>query len=223
MKKLVAIFLVAILAGYVTIPNAFSDDGKNNGPNDSENQDGINNQKSDANSHENANHDNDTKENDKIQFGFSNATSVNLTLPNGTQVTFAFSNGTNIGKQLASFIHQLRDSFTQEGNLSKQVIKDCRQQAKNASPSERKIIMDQCKTKLQEIKNQFHLEQKQFQVDLKQLRELVTDKNQVNHENHEKPQVPNHVQNQTHTPKQNGPEQVLKHQKGKNRGHGKQD
>jgi hypothetical protein len=187
MKKLVAIFLVAILAGYITIPNAFSDDEKNNnGSNNSENQDGINNQESDANNHENDNHENDNhendiKENDKIQFGFSNATSVNLTLPNGTKVTFAFSNGINIGKQLSSFIHQLWDLFTQEGNQSKQVIKDCRQQTKNASPSERKVIMDQCKAKLQEIKNQFHFEQSQFQVDLKQLRVIIPD-----NKNHEK-------------------------------------
>lgn len=212
MKKLVAIFLVAILAGSITIPNAFSDDEKNNN--------GINNQENENNNNvnkENDNHDNDTKENDKIQFGFSNATSVNFTLPNGTQVTFAFSNGTNIGKQLSSFIHQLRDSFSQEGNQSKQVIKDCRQQAKNASPSERKTIMDQCKANLQEIKNQFHSEQKQFQVDLKQLRAITPD-----NQNHEKPHTQDHVKNQIKPiPKQNGLD--LKHLKGKNQGPGKQD
>lgn len=210
-----AIFLFAILACSITIPNAFSDDGKNNN--------GINNQgnqnNNGSNNKENENN-NDTKENDKVQFGFSNATSVNLTLPNGTHVTFAFSNGTNIGQQLSSFIHQLRGSFTQEGNQSKQVIKDCRQQAKNASPSDRKIIMDQCKATLKEIKNQFHSEQKQFQVDLTQLRSIVSD-----NQNHEKPHpVPDHPQNQTKSPgKQNGPEQILKHQQGKNQGHGKQN
>lgn len=159
MKKF-AIFLVAILAGSVTIPNVFSDDG------------------SDANENNNIGNvqenNNDTSENGSqgIHFGFSNATSVNITLPNGTSVTFGFSNGTNIGQQVSNFIHQIRNGFKQQETESKQAIKDCREQARQ-NPADRKNIMSQCKATLQGINQQFKGEQKQLQVDFKQLRNLI--------------------------------------------------
>src|SRR5579883_566405 len=126
MKKLTALLFVAILAGSATIPNVFSDDGQgdqndNNQANTKENNDHNENETSD-------NQENDSKIH--MKFGYSNATSINITLPNGTQMTFSYSNGTNPGQQISSFVHQLKDIFKQQENLSKQKIKDCRQQAR---------------------------------------------------------------------------------------------
>lgn len=211
MKKLVAIFLVAILVISVTIPHVFSDNEKNNNNNDANNQENTG-----------SNHEKDNKDNDKIHFQFSNATNVHFTLPNGTVLTFGFSNGTNIGQPISGFVHQMNDIFKQQDNQIKQTIKDCREKAREASsPAERKDIMNQCKVKLKEIKQQFKNEQKQFQVDFKQLREMVIGNNQ---QVHEKPHAhgSQEIQNKT-MGKQKGLEQKL-HQRpvGKNHEHDKQ-
>ncbi|MDE1841719.1 MAG: hypothetical protein KGI09_07545 [Thaumarchaeota archaeon] len=206
MKKL-AIFLVAILAGSVTIPNVFSDD------------------ESQSNSKENNNignvqeNNNDTKENGNqgIHFGFSNATSVNVTLPNGTTMTFGFSNGTNIGQQISSFIHPIRNGFKQQEAESKQAIKDCREQARQ-NPADRKNIMSQCKATLQEINQQFKGEHKQFQMDFKQLRNLIPDSKQ----GHENLYAQKDAKIQNNTLEKLLPGQSLNHGK-QNQNHGKQN
>ena len=205
MKKLVAIFLVIILAGAVTIPNVFSDNGKNgNDNNNSEND----NQKGII-TNENNNHENDK---DKIHFGFSNATSIHFTLLNGTTLTFGFSNGTNAGQQISAFVHTIHDIFKQQADQAKKIIKDCREKAKNAStPAEKKIILNECKAKLKEIKQQFKNEQKQFQMDLRQLREMIIGNNQENHEKISVPKNYTEIQNATQTfEKQHGHEQNQK-------------
>ncbi len=179
MKKLVALLFVAILAGSVTIPNVFSDDGQ--GDQNDNNQ--TTQQNNDNNENETSNH----QENDHkihMKFGYSNATSINITLPNGTQMTFSYSNGTNPGQQISSFVHQIRDIFKQQETIAKQTIKDCRQQARDASPSDRKTILDQCKASLKQINQQFSSSHKQLQIDFKQFREMVIANN---HENHTKP------------------------------------
>jgi|SRR6185437_14860068 len=176
MQKLVALLLIAILAGSVTIPNVFSDDEKNTGDNDNDDHQNQNGTKV------NNDPDND-KDHDKIKFGFSNATSFTVALPNGTSLTFGFSNGTNPGKQISNFIHQVREAFKQEETLAKQTIKDCREKARNAtSTADKKTIMDQCKIQLKQINQQFKGEHKQLQLDFKQFRETVIEKNQENHE-----------------------------------------
>lgn len=192
MQKLVAILFIAILAGSVTIPNVFSDSENeqstesDSNQNDQGNQNAINNNES--NNHENQNetkgnddHGNSKDNETKIHFGFSNATSVNITLPNGTTITFGFSNGTNPGQQISAFMHQIRDAFKQQETKEKQAIKDCREQARQ-NPADRKSIMSQCKATLQEINQQFKGEHKQFQLDFKQLRNLIPD-NKQGHEN----------------------------------------
>lgn len=203
LKKLVAIFLVAILASSVTVPRVFSDDG---------NKDEV-------------------KDSDKtIHFEFSNATSVHIILPNGTKITFGFSNGTNVGQQVSTFVHEMHDIFKQQENMSKQQIKDCREKAREASsPAEKKNIMDECKVKLKEIKNQFSNERRQFQVDFTQLREIIIDNNQQVHEKlptKNSQQIQNKTLGMIHGLQQkiHGLEQkLLERQKVKNQGHGKQD
>lgn len=172
--KPVAIFLMAILAASVTIPMAFSDDGKKDG----------------------------TKVNDKVQFGFSN--------------------GTNVGQQISAFVHKMHDIFKQQETQEKQVIKDCREKAREASsPTERKNIMNECKAKLKEIKEQFRDQHKQFQADFKQFRNMVVGNNQENHEKISVPKNDTKFQNKTQTfGKQHGLEQKLQHQ-GQKQGHGK--
>ena len=187
MQKLVALLLIAVLAGSVTIPSVFSDDEKNT--NDNNENENHQNQTS-TNENENNNHENktSTKENEddnktKVHFGFSNATSVTITLPNGTKLTFGFSNGTNPGQQISDFIHKIRDAFKQQETQAKQLIKDCREKARDASsPADKKTIMDQCKAELKQVNQQFKGEHKLFQLDFKQFRETVIGNNQENHE-----------------------------------------
>ena len=186
MQKLVAILLIVILAGSITIPNVFSDsENEQNTENDNNQNDNQNN------AQENENHPNQTSTNEsdihddkekKIHFGFSNATSVNIILPNGTTITFGFSNGTNPGQQISAFIHQIRDIFKQQEIQAKQTIKDCREKAKDANPADRKTIMNECRAQLKQINQQFSSEHKQLQLDFKQFREMIIGNNQENHE-----------------------------------------
>ena len=187
MQKLVALLLIAVLAGSVTIPNVFSDDEKNTN-NDNENENHQN--QTSTNENENDNHENktSTKENEddnktKMHFGFSNATSFSIVLPNGTKLTFGFSNATNPGQQISAFIHKIREAFKQQETQAKQLIKDCREKARDATNhDDKKAIMDQCKIQLKQVNKQFRGEHKQFQLDFKQFRETVIGNNQENHE-----------------------------------------
>ena len=241
MQKLVALLLIAVLAGSVTIPNVFSDEEQNNNQSntqENENDDHGNQNKTKGNDDNDNNKDNKTK----IHFGFSNATSVSVTLPNGTKLTFGFSNGTNPGQQISDFIHKIRDAFKQQETQAKQLIKDCREKARDATnPADKKTIMDQCKAQLKQINQQFKGEHKLFQIDFKQFREMVIGNNQENHEKKdndtkikntalvmpphglEKPHGKNTTQN-TAPPNQHGLDEKQKHanQNGKQK-HGKED
>ena len=182
MQKLVALLLIAVLAGSVTIPNVFSDEEQNNNQNQGNTQE--NDDHGNQNKTKNDDNGND-KDKPKIHFGFSNATSFSVLLPNGTHLTFGFSNGTNPGQQISAFIHKIRDAFKQQEDLAKKTIKDCREKAKDATnPTDKKTIMDQCKAELKQINQQFKGEHKQLQLDFKQFREVIIGNNQ---ENHEKP------------------------------------
>lgn len=191
MQKLVALLLIAVLAGSVTIPNVFSDEEQNSNQNDS-NQNQANTQENENGNHGNQNktkgnddNGNDKENQTKMHFGFSNATSVSVTLPNGTKMTFGFSNATNPGQQISAFIHKIRDAFKQQETLAKQTIKDCREKARDTSSSaDKKTIMDQCKIQLKQVNQQFKGEHKLFQLDFKQFRGMVIGNNQ---ESHEKP------------------------------------
>src|SRR6185312_13473462 len=190
MQKLVALLLIAVLAGSVTIPNVFSDEEQNNNQNGN-NQNQANSQENENDDHGNQNktknddNGNDKDNKTKVHFGFSNATSFTVTLPNGTKLTFGFSNGTNPGQQISDFIHKIRDAFKQQETQAKQLIKDCREKARDATnPADKKTIMDQCKIQLKQVNQQFRGEHKQLQLDFKQFRETVIGNNQ---ENHEKP------------------------------------
>ena len=181
MQKLIATFLIAVLAGSVTIPNVFSDDEKNTNEND--NHENQTNSKENENDTNNNRDHNDDDNKTKIHFGFSNATSISITLPNGTKLTFGFSNATNPGQQISSFIHQIREAFKQQETQAKQIIKDCREKAKEASsPADKKNIMNECKAQLKQINQQFRGEHKQLQLDFKQFRETVIGNNQESHE-----------------------------------------
>ena len=247
MQKLVALLLIAVLAGSVTIPNVFSDEEQNNNQNGN-NQNQANSQENENDDHGNQNKTkNDDNGNDKdkpkINFGFSNATSFSVLLPNGTHLTFGFSNGTNPGQQISAFIHKIRDAFKQQEDLAKKTIKDCREKAKDATnPTDKKTIMDQCKAELKQINQQFKGEHKQLQLDFKQFREVIIGNNQ---ENHEKPKdndtkikdtalvIPPHglekphgknITQSTTPPNQHGLDEKQKHanQNGKQK-HGKKD
>ncbi len=149
--KLIAIFLATVLASAVTVPRAFSD---------SENENTGN-----------------------LEFNkFSNATAINITLPNGTKITFPFPTGTNQGQIISEFVHQARDDFKLQENQTRQIIKDCRENAKNATtPDQREQIMDECKSKLKDIREQFRNERMQFNTVFKEFRTAV-----INAENSER-------------------------------------
>jgi len=242
MQKLVALLLFAVLAGSVAIPNVFSDEEQNNNQSntqENENDDHGNQNKTKANDDNDIDKDNKTK----VHFGFSNATSFTVTLPNGTKLTFGFSNGTNPGQQISDFIHKIRDAFKQQETQAKQLIKDCREKAKDATnPADKKAIMDQCKIELKQINQQFKGEHKQLQLDFKQFRETVIGNNQENHEKPkdndtkikntalvipphglEKPHGKNTTQNTT-PPNQHGMDEKQKHGKqNENQKRGKDD
>jgi len=189
MQKLVALLLIAVLAGSVTVPNVFSDDEQNNNENENH-QNQANNQENENDDHGNQNktkgnddNGNEKENENKVHFGFSNATSFTVTLPNGTKLTFGFSNGTNPGQQISAFIHKIREAFKQQETQAKQLIKDCREKARDATNhADKKAIMDQCKAQLKQINQQFRGEHKLFQLDFKQFRETVIGNNQENHE-----------------------------------------
>lgn len=195
-----ALLLIAILAGSITIPNVFSDDEKNTNEND--------NHQNQANSQENEDNDKDNKT--KVHFGFSNATSFTVTLPNGTKLTFKFSNTENPGQQISAFIHKIHAAFEQQETKAKQTIKDCREKAKDAtSHADKKAIMDQCKIQLKQINQQFRGEHKQLQLDFKQFRETVIGNNQ---ENHEKPDNDTKIKNTAQVIPPHGLEQKKLHE-----------
>lgn len=204
-----AIFLVVILAGSVTIPNVFSDDEKNN----NDNNENINH-RNQNNAKENENDSHDDKNKTNMHFGFSNATSFSVTLPNGTKLTFGFSNGTNPGQQISAFIHKIREAFKQEETQAKQTIKDCREKARDASsPADRKNIMNECKAKLKQINQQFREAHKQIQLDFKQFREMVIGNHQENHEKSHEQKSDTKIQNTAQiVPKQDGLEQKKSHE-----------
>lgn len=202
-----ALLLIAVLAGSITIPNVFSDDEKNANGNDNENE----NHQNQSNTQENED-DKDGKT--KMHFGFSNATSFTVTLPNGTKLTFGFSNATNPGQQISAFIHKIRDAFKQQETHAKQLIKDCREKARDATNhADRKAIMDQCRIQLKQVNQQFRAEHKQLQLDFKQFREMVIGNNQENHEDSHG-QKGNTVQNKAQfVPSQHGLGQIKSHGK----------
>lgn len=234
MQKLVAVFLVAMLASAVTVPMAFSDDGKNADNDDTQENDHDKLQFGFSNSTRTGDHENETKNNEnstknddkehekeggKLQFGFSNSTRIKFTLPNGTTISFGFSNGTNVGQQISGFLHQIRDIFKQQESQEKQVIKDCRAKARE-NPANRTSIMNQCKANLKEIKQQIRSEHKQFQMNFKQFHNVVVGNNQ---EQHEKPWMTKSngtSQNKTRAfQKWQGHEQTLKHDGKSGQGH----
>ncbi|MDE1843538.1 MAG: hypothetical protein KGH95_07820 [Thaumarchaeota archaeon] len=220
MKTLVALLLVAILAGSVTLPNVFSDDGQddqndNNKTDMQENNDHIDN--------ENINTQENNPDNKVIQFEYSNTTSTGITLPNGIHMAFSYSNGTNTGQQISSFVHQLHDVFKQQKDLSKQTIKDCREKTRESNPADRKNIMNQCKADLKQINQQFSSEHQQLQLDFKQFREMIISDNSKNHtkstttQNDIKTQhtIQNHFKHNEQNSRQHG--------KGHQQNHGRQD
>ena len=211
-----ALLLIAVLAGSVTIPNVFSDEEQNNNENDNH-QNQTSTQENEDHGNQNKTKGNDDNSNDKenktkMHFGFSNATSFTVTLPNGTKLTFGFSNATNPGQQISAFIHKIREAFKQQETQAKQLIKDCREKARDATnPADKKTIMDQCKAQLKQVNQQFRGEHKLFQLDFKQFRETVIGNNQ---ENHEKPDNDTKIHNSAQIiPPQHGLGQIKPHGK----------
>lgn len=177
--QLAAVILMLVLACSITIPNAFSDDKDSN-----------------------KTKDDDKGKPDKVKehpvFGFSNVNSFNFTLPNGTNIVFSFQNGTKIGKQISAFEHMARDDFKKQRDQSLQVIKQCREQAKNAtSPDQRKTIMDDCKVQLKQINQKFKDEHKQFQIVFKNFRDTIIESQKQEHQKPKLNQTSTHIQNQT--------------------------
>jgi len=56
-----------------------------------------------------------------------------------------------LGQEVSNFVHESRDLFKQQGEETRDVIVQCREDMKNAEPSDRKSVREQCKSNLKEV------------------------------------------------------------------------
>lgn len=99
---------------------------------------------------------------------------TNSTSTNSTQVNATSTLSENIGQQVSYFVHQANILFSQQKDELHSAIKQCHENIKNASPEDRKQIMDDCKASMKAINQKYQDERKQFQELFKQFRENIT-------------------------------------------------
>ena len=104
----------------------------------------------------------------------SNATGTtsNATGTTGNQ-TSTQTSISNLGQLVSDFVHQRNAILKQQRNETLQVIKECNENLKNASPENRMQIKDDCKAALKTIKEKYKDARKQFKEQFKTFRETA--------------------------------------------------
>lgn len=74
----------------------------------------------------------------------------------------------NLGQQVSAFMHQAMEQFKKQREETVNAIKECREKIRDASPETRKQVSEDCKAKLQAIREKYADDRKKF-------RELFTE------------------------------------------------
>ncbi len=102
----------------------------------------------------------------------SNSITITVTAQSsgGSQGTGTLSSDTNLGQLVSDFVHQRNMLKKEMRNQTVTIIHDCRTQVKSASPGDKKQIQEECKLKLQQIRQNFKNLQNQLKQQFEQLK-----------------------------------------------------
>ena len=76
-----------------------------------------------------------------------------------------------LGQEISNFVHESRNLFKQQKEETKTVIAQCREDMKNAEPSERKSVREECKSNLKEIRKSYKSLRETYHETFKEFRE----------------------------------------------------
>ncbi|HEX5457472.1 MAG TPA: hypothetical protein VFX64_03700 [Candidatus Nitrosotalea sp.] len=115
---------------------------------------------------------NSTSMNQTMAMPSSNSTStMNQTVTSPPPVPQ--TNDTQDAMQVSTFIHQAVSDFAKQGDDTRKVIFDCRDQIQSAAPSDVDSIKNGCATQLNAIKAQYQDERSHYHDLIKQYRQSV--------------------------------------------------
>ncbi|MEX0765031.1 MAG: fibronectin type III domain-containing protein [Nitrosopumilaceae archaeon] len=99
--------------------------------------------------------------------------SNNATGTTKNQTSTLPTNISNLGQLVSDFVHQRNEILKQQRDDTLQVIKECHENLKNASPVNRTQIKDDCKAALKAIRETYKDTRKQLQQQFKDFRETA--------------------------------------------------
>ncbi len=114
-----------------------------------------------------------TSENDTQDLAIELEESVSINENTGPEDTEIDNDTTNLGQQVSDFVHESRELFQQQKEETKEVIAQCREDVRNAEPSERKSIIEQCRTSLDEIRESYKSLREIYHETFKEFRESI--------------------------------------------------
>ncbi|MBI1663156.1 MAG: hypothetical protein IS860_06655 [Nitrosopumilus sp.] len=88
-----------------------------------------------------------------------------------TEETETEENIKNLGQEVSRFVHESRELFKQQKAETKEVIVQCRDDMRNAEPSERQSVREECKSDLQDIRDSYKELRETYQAAFKEFRE----------------------------------------------------
>lgn len=99
--------------------------------------------------------------------------SSNVTAKTGNQTNGLPTNVVNLGQAVSDFVHKRNEVLKKQHDETLKVIKDCNEKMRNADPSQRKQVKEDCKAQLKSIKEKYKEARKQFKEEFKQFRETT--------------------------------------------------
>ncbi len=78
---------------------------------------------------------------------------------------------TNLGQEVSNFVREARAQFSEQKEETKAVIKECRENMKNADPLDRKEVRKQCKDNLKDIRDSYKDLRRAYQETFKEFRD----------------------------------------------------
>ena len=80
---------------------------------------------------------------------------------------------TNLGQEVSDFVREARAQFSEQKEETKSVIKECRENMKNADPLDRKEVRKQCKDNLKDIRDSYKDLRRVYQETFKEFRDNI--------------------------------------------------
>lgn len=90
---------------------------------------------------------------------------------NDIEDTETNSDNSNLGQEVSNFVHEARKLFEQQKTETKEIIAQCREDMRNAEPSERKSVREECKSNLEEIRESYKTLRETYRETFKEFRE----------------------------------------------------